>query len=79
MFTENARSEFVHYDEEVDAPSGPKYDMINKTAARCAALLLPGWRLTAALPLIAALCGGIAGLLPAVRAASMDPIEAMRK
>ena len=44
-----------------------------------AALLLPGWRLTAALPLIAALCGGIAGLLPAVRAASMDPIEAMRK
>ena len=44
-----------------------------------AALLLQGWRLTAALPLIAALCGGIAGLLPAVRAASMDPIEAMRK
>ena len=44
-----------------------------------AALLLPGWRLTVALPLIAALCGGIAGLLPAVRAASMDPIEAMRK
>ena len=44
-----------------------------------AALLLPGWRLTAALPLIAAFCGGIAGLLPAVRAASMDPIEAMRK
>ena len=48
-------------------------------AVMCAALLLPGWRLTAALPLIAALCGGIAGLLPAVRAASMDPIEAMRK
>ena len=40
MFTENARSEFVHYDEEVDAPSGPKYDMINKTAARCAALMM---------------------------------------
>ena len=49
------------------------------TAVIGAALLLPGWRLTAALPLIAALCGGIAGLLPAVRAASMDPIEAMRK
>ena len=40
MFTENARSEFVHYDEEVDAPSGQKYDMINKTAARCAALMM---------------------------------------
>ena len=43
-----------------------------------AACCCPGWRLTAVLPLIAALCGGIAGLLPAVRAASMDPIEAMK-
>ena len=44
-----------------------------------ASLLLPGWRLTAALPLLAAVCGGAAGLLPAVRASRMNPIEAMRR
>lgn len=44
-----------------------------------ASLLLPGWQLTAALPLVAALCGGAAGLLPAVRASRMDPVDAMRQ
>ncbi|MCI7125721.1 MAG: ABC transporter permease [Agathobaculum sp.] len=44
-----------------------------------ARLLLPGWTLCAALLAAAVLCGGAAGLLPAVRAARLDPIDAMRK
>lgn len=43
------------------------------------ALLVPGGGLTAALLLLAILCGTLAGLLPAVRAARLDPIDAIRK
>ena len=44
-----------------------------------AALLLPGWRLSAVLLGVTALCGAAAGWLPAQRAARLDPIDAMRK
>ena len=43
------------------------------------ALLVPGGGLTAALLLLTVLCGTLAGLLPAVRAARLDPIDAIRK
>lgn len=44
-----------------------------------ASLLLPDWRVSAGLLALAVGCGGVAGLLPAVRAAALDPVEAMRK
>ena len=42
-------------------------------------LLAPDAILQAALLLLAVLCGTLAGLLPALRAARLDPIDAMRK
>lgn len=41
--------------------------------------VLPDWRMTAVLFLLCISCGVMAGLLPAVRASRLDPIEAMRK
>lgn len=41
--------------------------------------LLPDWRMIIGLFVLCLSCGIIAGLLPAVRAARLDPIEAMRK
>ena len=41
--------------------------------------LLPDWRMVAGLFALCLVCGVIAGLLPALRAARLDPIEAMRK
>lgn len=41
--------------------------------------LLPDWRMMAGLFALCLCCGIAAGLLPAVRAARLDPIEAMRK
>lgn len=41
--------------------------------------VLPDWRITAGLFVLCISCGVAAGLLPAVRAARLDPIEAMRK
>ena len=43
------------------------------------AAILPDWRVPAALLALSVLCGTAAGLLPAVRAARLDPIDAMRK
>ena len=53
-------------------------------AAVCALLLavpslLPHWTLSAIVLVLAAVCGGAAGLLPAMRAARLDPIDAIRK
>ena len=44
-----------------------------------AALLLPGRRIFAGLLLLSVLSGGAAGLLPAIRASALDPIDAMCK
>ena len=41
--------------------------------------LLPDWRVPAMLLALSVACGAAAGLLPAVRAARLDPIDAMRK
>lgn len=41
--------------------------------------LLPDWRVPAMLLALFVACGAAAGLLPAVRAARLDPIDAMRK
>ena len=41
--------------------------------------LLPDWRVLAMLLALSVACGAAAGLLPAVRAARLDPIDAMRK
>ena len=41
--------------------------------------LLPDWRMITGLFVLCLSCGIVAGLLPAVRAARLDPIEAMRK
>lgn len=41
--------------------------------------LLPDWRIITGLFVLCLSCGIAAGLLPAVRAARLDPIEAMRK
>lgn len=46
---------------------------------RAAAVDTPALWLTAALLALCVACGAAAGLLPAVRAARLDPIEAMRK
>lgn len=43
-----------------------------------AASLLPDWRIAAALLVLSVCCGAVAGLLPAVRAARLDPVDAMR-
>ncbi len=43
------------------------------------ASILPDFRLVMVLLLVCTVCGAVAGLLPAVRAARLDPIEAMRK
>ena len=43
------------------------------------AAILPDWRVPAALLALSVLCGTAAGLLPAVRAARLDPVDAMRK
>ena len=43
------------------------------------ASLLPDWRVSAALLVLSVFCGAAAGLFPAVRAARLDPIDAMRK
>ncbi|WNX86540.1 ABC transporter permease [Agathobaculum sp. NTUH-O15-33] len=44
-----------------------------------ASILPPGLPLCAALLLLSAGCGALAGLLPAVRAAQLSPVDAMRK
>lgn len=44
-----------------------------------ASLLLPGWRLTAAILSGCLICGAVAGLLPAVRAAGLNPIDTIHK
>lgn len=41
--------------------------------------LLPDWRVPAMLLALSVACGAAAGLLPAVHAARLDPIDAMRK
>ena len=41
--------------------------------------LLPDWRVPAMLLALSVACGAAAGLLPAVRAARLDPIDGMRK
>ena len=46
---------------------------------RGAALLVPGGGVFLGLLALSILCGAAAGLMPAVRAASLDPIDAMRK
>lgn len=46
---------------------------------RLAALLLPGAGLCAVLLGMPVICGALAGLLPAWRAARLDPVDAMRK
>lgn len=46
---------------------------------RAAAVDMPALWLTAALLALCVSCGAVAGLLPAVRAARLDPIDAMRK
>ena len=46
---------------------------------RGAALFVPGGGVFLGLLALSVLCGAAAGLLPAVRAASLDPIDAMRK
>ena len=43
-----------------------------------AASFVPDWRIAAALLVLSVCCGAAAGLLPAVRAARLDPIDAMR-
>ena len=43
-----------------------------------AASLVPDWRIAATLLVLSVCCGAAAGLLPAVRAARLDPIDAMR-
>ena len=40
--------------------------------------MLPDWRIVGALLVLSVTCGAAAGLLPAVRAARLDPIDAMR-
>ena len=40
--------------------------------------VLADWRIGLALLFVSVACGGIAGLLPAVRAARLDPVDAMR-
>ena len=40
--------------------------------------MLPDWRISAGLLLLSVACGAVAGLLPAVRAARLDPVDAMR-
>ena len=40
--------------------------------------ILPDWRISAGLLLLSVICGTVAGLLPAVRAARLDPVDAMR-
>ena len=42
-------------------------------------VLLPGWMLSAAILLLSLVCGAVAGLLPAIRAARLDPIDAILK
>ncbi len=44
-----------------------------------ASLLLPGWKLTLAVLCLCVLCGAAAGILPALRAARLDPVDAMNK
>ena len=43
------------------------------------ASILPDLRVSAVLLVLSVACGAVAGLLPAVRAARLDPIDAMRK
>ncbi len=43
------------------------------------AAILPDWRVPSVLLALSVLCGTAAGLLPAVRAARLDPVDAMRK
>lgn len=45
----------------------------------CASLLLPGWKLTAIVLILCVLCGGVSGLIPALRASRLDPIEAINQ
>lgn len=40
--------------------------------------ILPDWRISAGLLLLSVICGTVAGLLPAVCAARLDPVDAMR-
>ncbi len=44
-----------------------------------ASLLLPGWELTVAVMVLCVMCGALAGLLPAVRASRLDPIDAINQ
>ncbi len=44
-----------------------------------ASLLLPGWKLTLGVFAVCVLSGAIAGIIPAVRASKLDPVDAMNK
>ncbi len=44
-----------------------------------ASLLLPGWKLSVAVMALCVMCGALAGLLPAVRASKLDPIDAINQ
>ncbi len=44
-----------------------------------ASLLLPGWKLTVAVMALCVICGALSGLLPAVRASRLDPINAINQ
>lgn len=43
-----------------------------------ASILLPDWPYTAGMLLLSIVCGAAAGLVPAMRAARLDPVDAMR-